>query len=433
MEEAAHVMNVGTGAAGLACLAVFAVSYLLILAEETIHLKKSKPVMLGASLIWLIIALAAPSYNVEQKHVEEAILHGLTEYAGLLLFLLSAMTYISALQERNVFEVLQGRLSAAGYSYRALFWVTGIIAFFLSPFADNLTTALVMGAVVVALGRDNPRFISVSCVNIVVAANAGGASSPFGDITTLMVWQAGKVDFFEFFALFIPSVVNFLIPAAVMSFFISSGAPAPRNEAVSMKRGAKTIIFLGALTIAMAVGFKSLLGLPPFMGMMTGLALLMAVSWHIRYGRAQNDRSFDIMRNISSVEWDTLLFFFGIIFSIGGLAFLGYLEYASSYLYGNMDPGHVGIGLGLASAIIDNIPVMYAVLSMNPPLDHFQWLLITLTTGVGGSLLSVGSAAGVALMGASGGRYTFFSHIRWTPAIALGYAASIWAHYLMNG
>ena len=428
-----HNLNVGTHWAGILCIVIFILSYVAVLAEEYTHMRKSKPVILGAGLIWILIAYIAPSYGVDKHGLHTAIVHGLEEYASLMLFLLAAMTYISALENRNVFAVIRAKLVLSGMSLRQLFWATGFLAFFLSPIADNLTTALVMGTVIMAVGHSNARFITMGCVNVVCAANAGGAFSPFGDITTLMVWQAGQVDFFEFFVLFFPSLVNFIIPAAMMTLFIPKEKPETIDETVHLKQGAKIIIALAFMTIAMAVGLEQMLGLPPFMGMMTGLSLLMVTAWFIRRTGQVKDKDFDILENVAAAEWDTLLFFFGVIFSVGGLGYLGYLEIMSTTFYTGYGPSVTNIFLGVVSALIDNIPVMFAVLTMNPEMDHFQWLLITLTAGVGGSLLSIGSAAGVALMGVARGYYTFFSHLKWTPFIAVGYAASIWAHFLING
>ncbi len=197
---------------GIASLILFVVAYGFVMTEEVTHLRKSKPVLFAAGIIWAMIAGVGAKHG-HSEHVEEAIMHAFSEFTQLMLFLLVAMTYINSMSERNVFEKLRSRLLAQNYSYRTLFWITGFIAFFLSPIADNLTTALTMCAVVMAVGKDNKNFTSISCVNIVVAANAGGAFSPFGDITTLMVWQAGYVEFTQFFSLFIPSLVNFLIPA----------------------------------------------------------------------------------------------------------------------------------------------------------------------------------------------------------------------------
>ena len=416
------------------CLIVFIASYIAVLLEEKTHLRKSKPVMLGAGIIWLTIGIMVRDTGLDRDALHGAVNLGLEEYGSLLLFLLSAMTFISALQDRLVFDALRARLVKAGFNLRQLFWITGFGAFCLSPIADNLTTALVFGAVVMAVGGHNKTFVGLACINVVAAANSGGAFSPFGDITTLMVWQAGKLPFFDFFALFLPSLVNFLIPAAIMSLFVPKDKPEGGvMEYVVIKRGGKFIIFLGLATIATAVCFEQFLGLPPFLGMMTGLSLLMITAWYIRHKGHGRDDKFDILDLVAASEWDTLLFFFGVMFSVGGLTFIGYMDFASHALYSGLGPSVTNIALGFSSAVIDNIPVMFAVLSMNPPMDDFQWLLVTLTTGVGGTLLSVGSAAGVALMGVARGHYTFLSHLKWTPVLLLGYAASVGVHFLING
>lgn len=428
-----ETLNAGGHIGSILCLVIFTLSYALVILEEQTHLRKSKPVILGAGLIWMIIAMIAPQYGAEHHDVKNAVFHGLLEYSTLLLFLMAAMTYISALQDRGVFDVLRTKLVQAGLNKRQLFWATGVCAFCLSPIADNLTTSLVLGAVVMAVGGTNVKFISMSCINIVNAANAGGAFSPFGDITTLMVWQAGKASFFEFFALFFPSVACFLIPAFIMSFFVSKEKPETVNHKAHLKHGAKRIIFLGICTIALAVSFEQFLGLPPFLGMMTGMSLLMIHAYFVRNFGPKADKDFDILKNVAAAEWDTLLFFFGVIFCVGGLGYIGYLETMSLTLYGDLGPTVTNIALGVISALIDNIPVMFAVISMDPEMSHGQWLLITLTAGVGGSLLSIGSAAGVALMGTARGYYTFYGHLKWTPVLLLGYIAAIVVHFLVNG
>jgi Na+/H+ antiporter NhaD/arsenite permease-like protein len=286
-----------------------------------------------------------------------------------------------------------------------------------------------------ACGRGNGKFISLGCINIVVAANAGGAYSPFGDITTLMVWQAGIVEFFTFFNIFVPSVINYVIPAAIMYFFIPKESPEVSTEKVFMKRGGRAIIFLGLITIFSAVNFHNILHLPPMLGMMFGLGLLGLYSFYLKitHDPSAEDSKFDFFRKVSKAEWDTLLFFFGVILSVGGLGFIGYLSLMSEILYDGMGPTIANAIVGVLSAIVDNIPVMFAVITMRPEMSIDQWLLVTLTTGVGGSLLSIGSAAGVALMGQARGYYTFFGHLKWTPVIFLGYAASIYVHVVMSG
>lgn len=419
---------------GIVSLVIFVAAYLLVVLEEVTHMRKSKPVMLAAGLIWALIGVAymqAGMGEVAHAHAKEII----EEYGELFLFLLVAITYVNTLEERRAFDVLRARLINAGLGYRQLFLLTGVLAFFMSGILDNLTTALVIGTVVMALGRDNPRFVTLGCISTVVAANAGGAFSPFGDITTLMVWQAGKLSFFEFFALFLPSIVNWVVPAAIMVLAIPNEKPPAITEHAKGKPGMIAVAVLFAVTIAIAVSFKNFLHLPPALGMMLGLGLLQMFSYYLRLtGQRRKNEEFvlDSFKEVQRVEWDTLLFFFGIIFAVGGLGVLGYLAMASEFFYIGLGPTTANIIIGALSAIVDNIPLMFAVLTMDPEMSHGQWLLITLTCGVGGSMLSIGSAAGVALMGQAKGAYTFLGHLKWTWAVALGYVASILVHLWLN-
>lgn len=575
-------------------IGLFVAAYLLVPLENIIHLRKSKPVLVAAGVIWILVALAY--MRIGDTHTaHEAIKESLLEYAELFLFLLAAMTYINSMEERMVFQALRAFLVSKGFSLRALFWITGLLAFLISPVADNLTTALLMGAVVMSVGGDNKKFIALSCINIVVGANAGGAYSPFGDITTLMVWQNGKVAFSQFFHLFIPSLVNWLVPAICMSFAIDKGSPKVLDEKVEMKYGGGVMIGLFVLTIITAVSFHNFLHLPPAAGMMLGLGYLGFFSYHIKrkegrlfyfdnilgarnkgtikrslsmlqgkthaqvleliddlpapafilntehvithwnhamakltgapaedrigtkdqwkpfypegrpmladmvlesgskkminkfyHGKnlpndsldsayevsdflpslgekgkwpyfasaplkdengqvtgvieiiedmednQESKRFFDIMDSISRAEWDTLLFFYGVTLCVGGLGQFGYLRLVSMFMYGDLGPTNANILVGVLSAIVDNIPVMFAVLKMSPAMSQGQWLLVTMTAGVGGSLLSIGSAAGVALMGSARGIYTFGAHFKWVPVIMLGYGASILVHLFIN-
>ena len=436
---------------GPTILTVFFITYALVFAEEKLHLRKSKPVMVGAGLIWILVAIAfhddghVPGVSVVLRNV-------LLEYAELFLFLLSAMSFVNAMVERNVFEVLRARLAATRLSARGVFWTTGAIAFLLSPIADNLTTALVMGTVAISALRHNRKATVSALVGVVVAANAGGTFSPFGDITTLMIWQKGVVQFGQFFSLFLPALISWLVPAAIMSFSI----PNKESEAVAcsaeLRKGAYIVVGLFLLTILATILLDHLLHLPPFLGMMMGLGGLNFYSYFLHGAEArilanetsnsghppqenaasQSKRPFDIFGILEKIEWDTLLYFYGIMFCVGGLGAIGYLEGLSKILYTGLGNTHANILVGLISAIVDNIPLTYAVLTMHPSMDHGQWLLITLAAGIGGSLLSVGSAAGVALMGIGRGTYTFLSHLRWTWAIFLGYVAGIATHILLN-
>ncbi|WP_152206493.1 sodium:proton antiporter NhaD [Marinobacter changyiensis] len=432
---------------GYAAIAIFVVAYILVMLEEKIHLAKSKPMLLAAGLIWILVAWTYREAGADGE-VEAAIRHNFLEYAELFFFLLVAMTYINAMLERGVFDQLRIWLLGKGYGYRQLFWITGTLAFCISPVADNLTTALIMCAVVMAVGRDSAAFVSLSCINIVVGANAGGAFSPFGDITTLMVWQKGILPFQDFFQLFLPAVVNFLVPATLMHFALPKGKPAqPETYDKVIRPGGLIICALFLLTIATAICFHQFLHIPPVFGMMTGLGYLKLFGFYLKRheeyhwsesyetppGDSSEGRGFNVFSHIARAEWDTLFFFYGVIMAVGGLGFIGYLGMISATLYGDLGPTFANVMIGVISALVDNIPVMFAVLTMNPAMPDYQWLLVTLTAGVGGSLLSIGSAAGVALMGQARGQYTFLSHLKWTPAIALGYVASIGVHLLLSG
>ncbi|MED5505632.1 MAG: sodium:proton antiporter NhaD [Pseudomonadota bacterium] len=446
-------LNLVNSTVGYAALIFFTMAYILVMLEEYLQMRKSKPVLLAAGLIWILIGYTFAQHN--QADVAKAALeHNLLEYAELLLFLLVAMTYINAMEERRLFDALQAWMVGKGFDFKKLFWLTGSLAFVISPIADNLTTALLMCAVVMKVSGDNSRFVNLACINIVIAANAGGAFSPFGDITTLMVWQAGHVSFAEFMPLFVPSLINYVIPAFIMSLFAPNTKPDTVHEHIELKRGARRIVGLFILTIATAVSFHAVLHFPPVVGMMMGLAYLQFFGYFLRrtlkhslakkaamaiangddyaLKRLGSVVPFDVFHRVSRAEWDTLLFFYGVVMCVGGLSLLGYLGLVSNVMYTEWNPIWANIMVGILSAIVDNIPVMFAVLTMEPSMSMGNWLLVTLTAGVGGSLLSIGSAAGVALMGAARGQYTFFGHLKWAPVIALGYIASIAAHLWMN-
>jgi Na+/H+ antiporter NhaD/arsenite permease-like protein len=471
MLSAPPVVDMTRSWAGIAAVVVFILAYLLVMSEEKLHLRKSKPVIVAAGIIWMLVGFMYVRMG-DTETAAAALRGNVAEYAELFLFVMVAMTFVSLMEERKLFDAMRSWLIRRKLSLRAIFWITGIMSFFISSQLDNLTTALVMGTVVLTVGRGYPKFIAISCISVVVAANAGGAWSPFGDITTLMVWQSGKVGFFEFYRLFIPSLVNWLVPASLMQFGIPKAHPEADDDVVRVKRGGYGTLALFAFTIVMAVSAYNLLKLPPFIGMTSGLGLLMLYGYYLKRthkpvpipvepglgaqlrrgvpvgalaqprgamaGTApakvvfEDPEPFDIFATIRKAEWDTLLFFYGIILAVGGLAFIGYLHNVSELLYTGLGATPANVMIGIISAFVDNIPVMFAVLNMDPAMNLTQWLLVTLTAGVGGSMLSIGSAAGVGLMGQSRGQYTFLSHLKWTWAIALGYAASIWVHLLIN-
>lgn len=429
--------------AGAAIIILLIAAYALVFAEEKLRLRKSKPVMLAGGIAWILVAIAFQQIG-RGDEIATMLREVLLEYAELFLFLLAAISFVNTIADRNVFEALRHKLTKARLSARGIFWITGALTFILSPIVDNMTAALVMGSVAIAALGDNRKLAAAALVNIVVAANAGGAFSPFGDITTLMIWQKGMVQFEEFLVLFLPSLINWLVPAAIMSFLAIGKSPmtAVPNKDVNIRKGGIVVCILFAATITLTVTLERLLHLPPFLGMMTGLACLNVYAYFLGRHKitlnstssdpSAHNRRFDIFVILEKIEWDTLLFFYGIMLCIGAVSAIGYLDIASSFLYTDGGATTANVAVGGLSAIFGNIPLTFAVLTMQPEMNTGQWLLLTLTAGTGGSLLAIGSAAGVALMGLGRGKYTFMSHLKWTWAITLGFIASIAMHLVLN-
>ena len=429
-----HDLHLTTTWVGILSLAVFAVGYYFIAAEDKYRINKAKPALFAGTGIFMLIGLYFAINGLDGHALETEVEHLIVEIAGIFFFLFVAMTYIEAMIDRGVFSLLRYNLVSKGYTYKKLFWVTGLLAFFISPVADNLTTALILSTVLITIDKENRNFLVPGAINIVVAANAGGAWSPFGDITTLMVWVDGRAGFVEFLYLFPASFIGWLITAFLLSNAVPNGNP-PFNtdeKKIEILEGGKIIIGLFAFTIAMAVVSHQVLHLPAMWGMMFGLAILKLYTYQLNQRGSKN--SVNVFSWIAKIENDTLLFFFGILAAVGGLHFLGFLEYFTA-LYDQFGPTAVNIGVGFISAVIDNVPVMSAVLKADPNMGtgieiQEQWMLVTLTAGVGGSLISFGSAAGVGVMGKLHGIYTFASHMKYAWTVLVGYIVSVAIWYL---
>ena len=439
--EAAHSqLHLTTTWVGILSLIVFVVGYYFIATEDKYHINKAKPALLAGTGIFMLIGLyiALTGDKAMGEHLHGEINHLIVEISGIFFFLFVAMTYIEAMIDRGVFSALRFNLVSKGYDYKKLFWVTGFLAFFISPIADNLTTALILSTVLITIDRENKAFIVPAAVNIVVAANAGGAWSPFGDITTLMVWVAGKGQFIDFLYLFPASFIGWIVTGFLLSKFVPAGNPPSTDgeKKVEILEGGKAIMGLFGLTIFLAVMSHNVLHLPAMWGMMFGLAILKLYVYFLNQKNKHNDDDLEDKKTINAFSWiakienDTLLFFFGILAAVGGLHFLGFLEYFTA-LYTQFGATAVNIGVGFLSAVVDNVPVMSAVLKASPDMGvdaHSQWMLVTLTAGVGGSLISFGSAAGVGVMGKLHGIYTFASHMKLAWTVLVGYiiSVSIW-------
>ena len=429
MHEQLHLTTTWVG---ILSFIIFIVGYYFIATEDKYHINKAKPALLIGTGIFMLIGVYFASHHLPKEPLEAAINHIIIEIPEIFFFLLVAMTYIEAMIDRGVFTALRYSLVSKGYTYKKLFWVTGLLAFFISPVADNLTTALILSTVLLTIDKENKEFLVPGAINIVVAANAGGAWSPFGDITTLMVWIDGKGAFGEFLFLFPAAIAGWGITAFLLSRVVPDGQP-PFNineEKAQILEGGKVIIGLFVLTISMAVLSHQLLDLPAMWGMMFGLAILKMYVYKVNI--SSSPTQLNAFSWIAKIENDTLLFFFGILAAVGGLHFLGFLEYFTT-LYESLGATIVNIGVGFLSSIVDNVPVMSAVLKADPNMGadaQSQWMLVTMTAGIGGSLISFGSAAGVGVMGKMHGIYTFSSHMKYAWTVLVGYILSITIWYV---
>ena len=436
-DDSAQALDLTGTWVGIASLIIFVVGYFFIAAEENFHINKAKPAIFIGTFMFLLIGFYLIANGMDVHSMQHEVDHLILEIAQIVFFLMVAMTYIEALIERDVFNALKYNLVSKGYTYKKLFWLTGILAFFISPVADNLTTALILSTVLLTIDRNNAKFLVAGAINIVVAANAGGAWSPFGDITTLMAWAAGKAPFIDFFALFPASVIGWLVTAYLLSLSVPNGAPAfdVKNEPkIVIKKGGKVVIALGAFTIFCAVMMHQLFHLPAMWGMLFGFSLLSLYTYIFKKTN-KNEEPMHVFHYMSKIENDTLFFFFGILSAVGALHYVGFLNYAVS-LYDKFGATAVNIGVGFLSAIVDNVPVMSAVLKANPMMgadageNLSQWLLVTLTAGIGGSMISFGSAAGVGVMGKLKGIYTFGAHMRLAWTVVVGYVVSVAIWYV---
>lgn len=416
---------------GFAALVIFVVGYYFVATEEKYHIDKAKPALFAGTFMFILIAFYYMLNHLDMNLVHTQAQHLILEIAEIFFFLFVAMTYIETLIHMNVFEKLKYSLISKGYTYRKLFWLTGFLAFFISPIADNLTTALILSTVLITIEREKASFLVPGAINIVVAANAGGAWSPFGDITTLMAWTAGKGAFSDFLFLFPASIGGYMVTAYLLSRFVPETQPdfdVSTEKVPELMHGAMSVVGLGVFTIASAVLSHQLFHLPAMWGMMFGLSVLKLYQYRLK--RKYNSK-LNIFESMSKIENNTLLFFFGILAAVGALYFIGWLALAAVvYDPSVLGPTWSNIGVGFLSAIVDNVPVMSAILKANPAMGLDQWMLVTLTAGVGGSLISFGSAAGVGVMGKLPGIYTFGAHMKYAWTILLGYIVSVSIWYV---
>ena len=408
-------------------IAVFVLTYAAITLEHQLKLNKSAPALLGAGVLWSLYALHLGDNQALTQHLNES----LVGTAQIIFFLMGAMTIVEVIDAHNGFEVITRRIRTQRLS--TLMWLVGTVTFFLSAVLDNLTTAIVMVSLMKKLLQERDDRLFFAGI-IVIAANAGGAWSPIGDVTTTMLWIGGQVTALGIMKmLFLPSVVAALIPLTITAWLLRGravNAPAQRTDPVS-----KSAAFEGQLMFTLGLGilllvpvFKTTTGLPPFMGILLGLGVLWLVGDLLHKSKVEEDKAhLTLAHAMSRIDLSSLTFFIGILLSVAVLEHAHILSDLAQWLndkVGRLDL--IVLLIGFASAVVDNVPLVAASMGMysmtDYPPDSFIWEFIAFCAGTGGSMLIIGSAAGVAAMGLE--KINFFWYLKHISGLALaGYLA----------
>jgi Na+/H+ antiporter NhaD/arsenite permease-like protein len=416
---------------------IFILGYLAIVAEHKIRVNKAASALIAGALCWTIFIVYSPVKEV----VTEAIGAHMSEISGILFFLLGAMTIVELIDSHDGFDIITRIITTR--NKRTLLWIISFITFFLSAVLDNLTTTIVMVSLtrkLVSTERDRWFFAGT----IIIAANAGGAWSPMGDVTTTMLWIGQQITAVNIILrLFLPSLVCMLVPLTVATFMIKPGlVEKPRvneaNNTIISPFEKNLVFFAGMFVLLFVPFFKTLTHLPPFMAMLFALGIMWGLTEivHRSKHRKENGR-FSVAQALQKIDTPTILFFLGILLCISALQTSGILTTWAGYLIKHIpNQGATILVIGLLSAIVDNVPLVAAVQGMYPltvyPTDDFFWEFLAYATGTGGSILIIGSAAGVAAMGME--RITFFWYFKRVAFLALlGYLAGAMVYILMFG
>lgn len=414
---------------------IFVIAYLAIALEHPLKVNKSASALVGAGLLWTV-------YTVFSGDIAEQLNESLSATAQIVFFLMGAMTIVEVIDAHDGFSVITDRVKTTKMS--ALLWLTGFIAFCLSSVLDNLTTTIVMLSLTRRLlGRREDRLFFGGI--IVIAANAGGAWTPIGDVTTTMLWIGGQITPLAIMkGLFIPSIINMAVPLAVVSYQLR-GKTIVAPEKVSERNGTRettaferNFMFFAGIGVLCAVpAFKALTHLPPFMGILFGLGILWLAGELIHRGKeAEEKQHLTLAAALQRIDMSSIVFFIGILLSVATLEHARILTSLAQWLtraVGNQ--AAIVSLLGLSSAVIDNVPLVAASMGMYPlvqfPTDSFLWEFLAYAAGTGGSILIIGSAAGVAAMGIE--KIEFFWYARRISFLALlGYIGGAAAYILLN-
>lgn len=402
---------------------VFVIGYICIIFEHAIYVNKSASAILSAILAWAIIFATSPVFSQgEARHLEEI----LASISQVVFFVMGALIIVETINEHRGFNIITKYLHFK--KKRVLLWATGIFSFFLSAVLDNLTTTIVMVTLLQKLeSRRLDRWVLGS--SIVIAANAGGAWTPIGDVTTTMLWIGGQLTTLNIVkSLFVPSLVCFILSTILLTFQVRGKIDQARvkeSDHTVEPHGLVVLIFGFVLLIAIPI-FKVFLGLPPFMGLLLGLSLLWFYTDFVHRHKRERLRMHSIIRKI---DLATVLFFVGILLSVGALEEVGVLRQFALYLDRQIhNPIWIATLIGILSAIVDNVPLVAAAMGMFKldfyPVDSPFWSAVAYAAGTGGSILVIGSAAGVVFMGLE--EVDFFWYIRRISFAALvGFAGGM--------
>jgi Na+/H+ antiporter NhaD/arsenite permease-like protein len=408
---------------------IFIVGYAAIVLEHKLSINKSASALLTGVLCWTIVALVSTNFEETLHHLNEH----LSEISGILFFLMGAMTIVELIATYGGFEIITDRITTKSQS--SLLWIIAIITFFMSALLDNLTTTIVMATLVSKIVHDSKlRLMYVGM--IVIAANAGGAWSPIGDVTTTMLWIGGQISTGNIISqLFLPSLVSLLIPLLVLSSQMKGTLPvksesSKKVESEEVTFGKNIIFWVGLLGLLSVPVFKSITHLPPFMGMLLALGTIWAVAETMIKNKSEDVKSkLSVFKVIEKIDMPSILFFLGILLAVGALQTMGMLTSVATWLTDNLKNQTVVVTIiGLLSAIVDNVPLVAAAMGMYSleqfPMDDTFWELLAFCAGTGGSILIIGSAAGVAAMGIA--KIEFFWYLKKMSWLALiGYFAGI--------
>ncbi|MFT6946179.1 MAG: Na+/H+ antiporter NhaD/arsenite permease-like protein [Vicingaceae bacterium] len=420
----------------------FIVGYLLIAFEHPLKIDKAAPALFTAVLLWTLLMLGGesilPNVTDSSQFIEERLVHNLGEISGILFFLLGAMTLVELVDAHGGFDLITDTITST--NKRKLLWILCLLTFFMSAALDNLTTSIIMAALLRKIIHDREDLWLFAGM-IILAANAGGAWSPIGDVTTIMLWIGKQVSAANIMAkLFLPSLVCLLVPLFIASNRIK-GSFTTSSSSVNIKKipnsEKKTVMYFGVGALLFVPIFKTLTHLPPFMGMLLGLSVVWFVTEIIHRRKPEElKKSFSIVGVLQKVDTPSILFFLGILLAVAALQVAGHLNQLSKFL--DAEIGNVWVInslIGIFSAIVDNVPLVAGAIGMYSfevyPKDHIFWELLAYCAGTGGSLLIIGSAAGVAMMGIL--RIDFIWYLKKISWYALiGYASGIFTFLILN-